>query len=159
MERDDLFFELPPRQGPRPETTQPSHTNPMPHKQTSQNAPIQLQEQLFERARGLPGVVVGHSLVSVPGARAFHLEEDRAGGPQEAFQAATEFAHLHPRHDGSLHLTLPPRLYREVLDKGWGEPHPVSGTMMVFGPRDAQELETVWRIVQASYAYATGTQL
>ncbi|MFH0352403.1 MAG: hypothetical protein ACHBMF_10820 [Chromatiales bacterium] len=43
-----------------------------------------------------------------------------------------------------------------VLVHGWGEPHPISGTMMVFGPRDAEELEIVLGIVRASYDYARG---
>ena len=61
-----------------------------------------------------------------------------------------------PEHDGSLHLTLAPALYNEVLRAGWGEPHPISGTMLVFGPRDEAELEVVWRLVSASYNWATG---
>jgi Family of unknown function (DUF5519) len=149
-------FELPPRSGPKPETTRPSRNHPTPHKQISQNAPPDMQEKLFALASSLAGVSVGDSLVSVPGARAFHLDETLARGPREAFQRGREFAHLHPVHDGSLHLTLPPDIYQEVLAKGWGEPHPVSGTMMIWGPRDPQELEVIWRLVQASYAYAIG---
>ena len=56
------------RAGPRPRTTP---TNP--HTQLEQNAPPHLQEKLFAIAQSLPGVVVGPSGVSVPGARAFHL--------------------------------------------------------------------------------------
>jgi luciferase-like monooxygenase len=148
--------ELPSRSGPKPDTTRPSPTEPRPHKQITQNAPPEMQEELFRRASSLAGVSVGDSLVSVPGARAFHLDETLARGPREAFQRGREFAHLHPVHDGSLHLTLPPEIYQEVLAKGWGEPHPVSGTMMIWGPRDAQELEIIWSLVRASYAYATG---
>ena len=149
-------LELPLRSGPKPETTRPSRTHATPHKQISQNAPPDMQEELFARASSLAGVRVGDSLVSVPGARAFHLDEALARGPREAFQRGREFAHLHPVHDGSLHLTLPPDVYQEVLAKGWGEPHPVSGTMMIWGPRDPQELEVIWSLVQASHAYATG---
>ncbi len=149
-------FTLTPRQGPKPETTKPTREQPFPHKQISQNAPATMQEALFERAANLRGVTIGKSLVSVPGARAFHLSESLANGPAAAFQKGREFAHLHPPEDGSLHMTLPPDAYRAVLDAGWGEPHPVSTTMMVWGPRDADELETVWKILCASYAYATG---
>lgn len=149
-------MQLPDRTGPAPATTHPSIDHPHPHQQLNQNAPFELQEQLFDRARGLPGVTVADSLVSVPGARAFHLDEQLAAGPAAAFQRGTEFAHLHPSDDGSLHLTLPPKVYEAVLAAGWGEPHPISGTMMLFGPRDTDELETVWRILQASYRYATG---
>jgi hypothetical protein len=54
-------------------------------------------------------------------------------------------------------MTLPPDLYEEVLAKRWGEPHPVSGTMMIWGPRDEDELEVIWSLVRASYEYATGS--
>lgn len=147
-------LDLPQRAGPKPETTRPTREHPMPHAQRSQNAPTQLQEALFERVRALRGVSVGKSLVSVPGSRAFHLDETLARGPAEAFQKGREFAHMHPAHDGSLHVTLPPDMRRAVLEAGWGEPHPVSGTLMIYGPRTAAELEIVWDIVKLSYAYA-----
>jgi phospholipase/carboxylesterase len=148
---------LPQRRGEGPDT------NPrMPHQQVSQNAPAELQEALFERAATLPGVMVGRSHVSVPGARAFHLDNAHAAGSQDAFMVGTEFAHLHPHEDGSLHLILPEPLARQVIERGWGEFHPLvqQGMMpptnlMVFGPRDAEELEIVWSIVEASYANAT----
>jgi phospholipase/carboxylesterase len=152
----DVGFDLPKRRGPKPETTRPTREERKPHKQLTQNAPGDLQEELLERVRQLTNVSIGDSLVSVPGARAFHLFEESARGPREAFQAGREFAHLHPAEDGSLHMTLPPGLYAEVLATGWGEPHPLSGTMLVWGPRDTDELEVVWRLVKSSYAYATG---
>lgn len=129
----------------------------MPHAQASQQAPPALQDALAERALALPGVSEAPSRVSVPGARAFVLDEEAAAGPPEAFQAGREFAHLHPPHDGSLHMTLPAELAAEVYDRGWGEPHPVSGTPLIFGPRDEKELEVVWRLLRASYQFAAGT--
>lgn len=150
-------MELKPRAGPVPETTRPKRGEPpTPHSQISQTAPRGWQEALFERIRALPGVSVGKSLVSVPGARAFHLDDALARGPKDAFQRGREFAHIHPAHDGSLHVALPRDVYDEVLARGWGEPHPISGTMMIFGPRDAEELEIVFGIVRASYDYARG---
>ena len=157
MALDDIqTVTLPERSGPPPETTRPTRTRRIPHSQRSQNAPVELQEALVERALALPGVSLAPSLVSVPGARAFVLDEATTQGPPEAFQAGREFAHIHPAHDGSLHLTLPPPLYDEVVRKRWGEPHPLSGTMMAYGPRDREELEVVWSLVEASYRFATG---
>jgi hypothetical protein len=143
------------RRGPRPRTTP---TNP--HTQLDQNAPVPLQEKLFARARALAGVVVGPSHVSVPGARAFHLPE--CGHPAEAgFMIGREFAHLHPARDGSLHLSLPPAIVDAVIANGWAERHPLAGQhglpnniVMVYGPRDDDELEIVTAIVQASHAGA-----
>jgi hypothetical protein len=90
----------------------------------------------------------------VPGALAFVLDPATAAGPPEAFQAGREFAHLHPERDGSLHMTLPADLAAEAFEKGWGEPHPFSGTPLIFGPRDEDELEVVWRLLRASYEFA-----
>jgi len=130
---------------------------PAPHAQRSQNAPAHLQEELIRRALELPGVSESPSLVSVPGARAFVLDEATAGGPAEAFQAGREFAHIHPPYDGSLHLTLPIDVAEAAYAAGWGEPHPLSGTPLVFGPRDEAELEVVWELLQSSYEHARGS--
>ena len=100
--------------------------------------------------------------ISVPGARAFTLDD---GSPNpEAFLVPGfgEFAHLHPAYDGSLHLVLPPDLAADVTTKGWGRPHMWAGTrlspgfMLVHGPRDDDELAAVRGIVTASHAYASG---
>jgi len=73
-------FGLSARPGSRPRTTP---TNP--HVQLDQNAPLELQELLFERARALPGVRVEPSMISVPGARAFVLgRTQRAGRPRHS---------------------------------------------------------------------------
>ena len=153
---DELLQRIPERLGPRPETRRPSEARHVAHQQLTQNAPPELQETLFARAQALPGVRIGPSLVSVPGARAFFLEPRLAQGPAGAFQRGYEFAHLHPAYDGSLHLTLQPTVVQEVLSKGWGELHPISGTPMIYGSRDAQELEVVWRLLLLSYQYARG---
>ena len=142
---------LPTRTGPPPETI-----GPRPHAQVTQQSPPALHQELATRALALDGVHGADSLVSVPGALAFVLDPQHAGGPPEAFQAGREFAHLHPAEDGSLHMTLPPDLAAEAYEKGWGEPHPYSGTPLVFGPRDEEELEVVWGLLQASYAFARG---
>jgi uncharacterized protein (TIGR00369 family) len=149
---------VPVRRGPPPETTHPTREQPGPHQQLSDIPPRDLQEELLRRVRTLPDVEVGWSAISVPYARGFHLKPHAAKGPTEAFLRGSEFGHLHPEHDGSLHMSLPPALYDEVLQARWGEPHPISGTMLVFGPRDAAELEVVWRLVCASYSWATATK-
>ena len=143
------------RVGARPRATR---TNP--HTQLDQNAPPALQERLFAVMRALPGVVVGPSHVSVPGARALHLPACQH--PAEAgFMLEREFAHLHPPDDGSLHLSLPPAIVEAVIDNGWAERHPLAGKhglptniVMVYGPRDEAELALVEALVRASHAAA-----
>ena len=71
-------------------------------------------------------------------------------------------AHPHPSYDGSLHLALPADLAADVSRKGWGRPHMWAGTrispgfVMVYGPRDEDELATVQAVVAASHASASG---
>ena len=143
------------RAGARPRTTP---TNP--HTQLDQNAPAALQEKLFALVRVLPGVIVGPSLVSVPGARAFHLPWCRQPTPG-GYMVEREFAHLHPADDGSLHMTLPPAIVDTVIDNGWAERHPLAGKhglpdniVMVYGPRDDAELEIVAALVRAAHGHA-----
>lgn len=143
--------ELPTRRGPRPRTIAPR-----PHAQVSDPSPPEIYAELLRRGRALPHVSAADSLVSVPGAVAFVLDESVAGGPPEAFQAEREFAHLHPAEDGSLHMKLPAALAAQAYAKGWGEPHPRVGTPLIFAPRDEEELEVVWRLLEASHAFACG---
>jgi phospholipase/carboxylesterase len=144
------------RAGPRPRTTS---TNP--HTQLDQNAPADMQEKLFEIGQSLAGVRVGRSLVSVPGARAFHLS-GCTHQRDDAFMIECEFAHLHPPHDGSLHMTLPPDLVESVIANGWAERHPLAGKfglpdniVMIYGPRDDDELMVVADLLHASHRWAT----
>jgi phospholipase/carboxylesterase len=154
-----LDGELPGRAGERPEV---SWT--IPQQQESQNGTTDLQERLLEEVRALAGVEVGPSRISVPGARGFTLRN--GSDDEQAFLVPQvgEFAHLHPAYDGSLHLVLPPALAADVSTKGWGRPHMWAGTrlssgfMMVYGPRDEDELVTVLGIVTASHADASGTE-
>ncbi|GAB3882301.1 luciferase domain-containing protein [Terrabacter terrigena] len=148
---------LPHRPGARPDVAWS-----IPQQQQSDNAPTQLQEQLYARISALAGVSSGPSRISVPGARGLLLED--GDGPDEAFLVpqAREFAHLHPAHDGSLHLALPAAQAADVVARGWGTPHPwaggrlTPGFVMVFGPRDEAELEVVAGIVTASHTHASG---
>lgn len=146
---------LPLRKGSRPKTG-PA----VPHQQLSQTAPLELQELLWERLNTLEHIIIGQSHVSMPDSKALHMLPMYAKGPEQAFFAGTEFAHLHGPRDGSLHLTLSPRDTIEVLEKGWGERHPLAhrmakpGLVMVFGPRDKAELDIIWGIIQRSYTNA-----
>jgi phospholipase/carboxylesterase len=148
---------LPVRGGAQPAVRRPSAERPGPHQQLSQNAPLELQEALFALGRSLPGVTTGRSLVSLPGARAFFLDPNLAHGPDAAFQAGTEFAHIHAPFDGSLHVTLPEQVAREVIVCGWGEPHPLQKGLLIFGPRDEPELAVAWQLLRVSHLFACGT--
>jgi hypothetical protein len=151
-------YELPRREGPRPRTTP---TNP--HTQLDQNPGPPVVEELARRAFALPRVEERPSAISVPGARALWLSEDVPAGPRTAFMIGREFAHIHPMPDGSLHAALPPEVAGEAVEKGWAEQHPVArlgyipeNVVMIYAPRDEQELEIVLGLVEESRRYAAG---
>lgn len=153
---------LPERHGTRPRTTP---TNP--HTQLDQQpAPAvagALREALAAILFSLPDVRERPSAVSVPGARALWLAPAAAGGPPEAFMVGTEFAHLHPAPDWSLHVALPPALADEAIARGWAEAHPVArlgmippNVVMLYAPRDEEEVAVVGNLVRAAHAFARG---
>lgn len=151
-------LDLPTRAGERP-TTGPE----IPHQQLDQTAPAALQEELWTRMSALEGVWTGRSGISLPDTRALHLDPALALGPPEAFMVGLEFAHLHGPSDGSLHAILPHDVASQAIQTGWAELHPLArrralpaAIVMIYGPRDTAELETVWRLVEASYTFARG---
>lgn len=146
---------LPDRKGEPPRTTDGD-----PHRQLTQNAPLRLQEELVARGRMLPQTIICPSLISAPGARAFVLDV-HSPASTKGFIIGHEFAHLHPPEDGSIHMVMPTENVKTVLTAGWGELHPVGlagliplNTIMVYGPRDDEELEVVWRLLVTSHEYA-----
>ena len=150
---------LPMRRGSRPRTTP---TNP--HTQLEQNPEREVVEELARRVFALPDVEERPSAISVPGARALWLREGVPAGPPEAFVIEREFAHIHPMPDGSLHAALPPEVAQEAVEKGWAEQHPVArmgyipqNVVMIYAPRNAEEIEVVAGLVVEAYRYAGGT--
>ncbi|MGW0466474.1 luciferase domain-containing protein [Streptomyces sp. NPDC003027] len=149
--------DIPERSGERPSTGRPVHS------QLDQNAPVEFHRELWRRMRALEGVTPGRSHVSLPQSLALHLGTEYASGPDSAYFAGTEFAHLHSANDGSLHVMLPPADAAEAIAKGWAEPHPMVApgflpptAVMLYGPRDDDELAVVWRLIERSYAFARG---
>jgi len=92
-------------------------------------------------------------------------------GPEESFILGNEFASIHL--NGTCHVSLPPPIQQEVIDKGWGERHPMGGILienphgghklgipatctLLFAPRDEEELRVVLSIVDEGYKWALG---
>ncbi|PYI08570.1 hypothetical protein BO78DRAFT_58458 [Aspergillus sclerotiicarbonarius CBS 121057] len=83
-----------------------------------------------------------------------------------------EVCHAHPS-DGSLHLTLHPADVKLVIERGWGQRHPLTreswwwcylrtvptGFMMLYAPRNREELETVLEIIRAAAWWVSGEEL
>jgi hypothetical protein len=157
---EDAMIDLPPRAGAKPKTTS---TNP--HQQQSQNPTPDVYELLLRKAFDFPHVERRPSAISVAGAQALWLAEAVASARPDAFLIGREFAHVHPLHDGSMHMMLPPEAVDEVLAKGWGEQHPMARrglipptAVMVYAPRDAADVETVLQVIGLSYRFACGEE-
>ncbi len=73
-----------------------------------------------------------------------------------------EIAHAHPADD-SLHVWLSDPDARTVIEAGWGQRFPLtfvkSGWMMVYAPRNLDEVEMVEEIVRAGIAWITGVEV
>lgn len=150
---------LPLRETPRPETT-----NGVPHVQIGVDPYPKLSEELVNHVATFPGVVIGQTRVSLPGAIGFRLEDDVTLAHPEVIVGGREFAHVHP--DGSLHASLRPETARAAIEAGWATAHPWSnqragweGFVMIYTPVTAAELDVVFQLVKSSYTYVTGWQL
>ena len=120
-------------------------------------------DELARRVFALPNVEERSSAISVPGSRALWLREDVLAGPPEVFVIERESAHIHPMPDGSLHIALPPEVAQEAVGKDWAEQHPVArmgrmlqNVVMIYAPRDADEIEVVAGLVVEAYRYLGG---
>jgi len=154
----NFTYALPPRLGTPPRTARV-----LPHLQLDQLAPPEIAEELIERSLALPYVRSTQSRMAAPKSRALCLQDDFASGPPDAFIDSHEFCHLHPLPESSIHLTLPQDLRELAVQLGWAEPHLVSrlGSMpptlvLVYAPRNMEELSTVFRLVRCSYQFARG---
>ncbi len=150
-----MSLQLEPRRGERPRTT-----TEIPHRQLDDTPSPELYARLVARFVALPGTTTGPSLISVPGARALFVPEDAPCNAHACFRGR-EFAHVHPASDGSFHMMLSEADCREVLERGWGELHPLAVTgaiaktaTLVYAPRDDEEIATVLAIAEAALRHA-----
>jgi phospholipase/carboxylesterase len=150
---------FPMRETPRPETT-----NGVPHVQIDVQAIPELSEEMLRQVAEFPGVVLGATRVSLPGAVGFQLADDVSIAQPQAIVGGREFAHLHP--DGSLHASLHPDTARTAIDTGWAVAHPWAdqragwdGFVMIYTPTTEAELDVVLQLVRGSYTYITGQSL
>ncbi|WP_293882111.1 hypothetical protein [Sphingomonas sp.] len=79
-----------------------------------------------------------------------------------ACAACGEAGHVHPS-DGSMHMILSPSDACAVIAGGWGELHGLAGHafdlpptyILIYAPRDADEVAVVMQILDAAIAYIT----
>ncbi|HAA10521.1 MAG TPA: phospholipase [Cytophagales bacterium] len=159
MEHTVTLQSMPSRGGGRPATT---NTNP--HMQLDQQPEdLSFVENLTEWAFTLSHIEKQPSRISVPGSIAMIMDDEHTCTKCNAFMIGTEFAHFHPHPDYSMHLGLTQAEATIVIEKGWGEWHPMilrgilpPNIIMMYAPRNQQELEVAKFILGRSYAYAKG---
>ena len=151
--------DLPKRASPMPQTT-----DGVPHVQIDVRAVPELSAALLKRVAELPGVELGPTRVSLPGAVGFQLGQDEPLAHPEVIVGGREFAHLHP--DGSLHASLKPSLAQNAVQAGWAIAHPWAdqregweGFVLIYTPTDEEELGIVIQLVEQSYSFVTGRVL
>ena len=152
-------FDLPTRDAPTPKTTVG-----VPHLQIGLDAVPELTKELLGRVAKFPGVNIGPTRVSLPGAVGFQLDSDLPLAHPEVIVGGLEFAHMHP--DGSFHASLEPNLARAAVAAGWAIAHPWAnqrdgweGFVMIYTPQTQAELVVVIHLVEQSYEFVTGQQL
>ncbi|EEY15179.1 conserved hypothetical protein [Verticillium alfalfae VaMs.102] len=145
---------LPRRRGPRA-----SVAGLVPHRQVTQRAPETMRTRTSSYERHHDALFVAQNL----------FKESTMDLPKAAFIAKGELGHHH--EDLSMHLYLSPADARQVIEKGWGERHRLSVPtntwfrhrygigdtyLMIYGPRDEEEMEALRIILESSIRFMTG---
>lgn len=159
MDTQVTFQNLPNREGSRPQTT-PSN----PHQQLNQQPEDTTHiEELMDWALMFQDITKRSSAISVPGSVALWMNDSHACKNCNAFMVGTEFAHFHPHPDYSMHLGLTKKDAELVIEKGWGEWHPMikrgilpPNMIMLYAPRNKSEMEVSKLILSRSYDFAKG---
>ncbi len=150
-------FELPSREGDHPEIGQEP-----PQLQFSDLGPEDIRLALKKWAFStFPNVREHDTMISVPTSRALWLDEGISAAHDDAFMptpGSREFCHLH--EDGSFHTVVDAAIEDEILEKQWGVRHMYYDRgvkeMLVYAPRNDNDLAVAKRIVTESYRYASG---
>jgi hypothetical protein len=153
----DYIFEIPAREGKQPEIGQQP-----PQLQFSDLGPENIRLELkYWAFNTFPNVEEHDTLISVPTSRALWLDEKVPAGHNDAFMPppnSREFCHLH--EDGSFHTVVDVPIEDEILEKQWGVRHMYYDRgvkeVLVYAPRDTDELIVAKKIITESYKYASG---
>lgn len=74
-----------------------------------------------------------------------------------------EVSHVHNQTDYSAHVVLAPKDAVQVIQKGWGQFHGLAGKLLpqayvlLYSPRNDDEIDLLLEIVRASIGYMTQT--
>lgn len=152
-------WSVPARTNPRPLTT-----DNVPHVQIDVEIHPELTAELLKRVATIPDVEIRETVISLPGAKGFWLNDDISLARPDAIVGGREFAHVHP--DGSLHASLPEDFANLVAEAGWAVKHPWAdrrpgweGFVMIYTAQSEEELDVVYQLILASYNFVTGRNI
>ena len=151
------IFKLPERRGDAPKIGAVP-----PQLQFSDKSPRDIYQKLHDwMFSTFPKVRKEPTRISVPTSIAMWLDENEEVGHADAFMpppGSREFTHLHL--DGSIHTVVSDAVEKEILAKRWGVRHMYYDQgvkeMLVYAPRNNEELGIVKSVIIKSYEYATG---
>lgn len=150
---------LPKRKGERP-TIAP---HPVPHRQITQMAAPSLIALIDHRFNQIVQSDATRLVYKTSATEKHHnaiWAQDPANINPHSLNAG-EIAHVHVS-DGSVHVILSPSDAKQVIENGWGELHGLSGFeplmpcstyMLLYAPRNQQEVDIIERIANASIVY------
>lgn len=162
MEAITTLENFPKRSGERPKTGPK-----IPHLQLTDNSNIELYNRLADWLFALEHIEERATIISVRGARAAWIKDDYPNANFDVLPTKREFTHIHPLDiygGGSQHLSLEREDCETIIEKGWGEYHPLDprifpdkkyGHIMVYAPRTSEELEVIKVITLKSYHLVT----
>ena len=151
------LYALVSRQGPRPRIG----VHPVPHRQLDQLADGDARRRLDE----IFDQFVAQNVHAVRYVKSFYEKRNEAvtlldvsQGHPLAQISQGEIAHIHPA-DGSMHMIFSPSDAKQVIEKGWGERHPLAGSpkfnlpdtyLLIYAPRNEQEVGVVNQLLCAA---------
>jgi len=150
-------FNLPERIGETPQIGQTP-----PQLQFSDKSPRAIYQKFHDwMFNTFPKVRKEPTRISVPSSTAMWLDENEAVGHIDAFMPPSggrEFTHIHL--DGSFHTVVGADVENEIITKKWGVRHMYYDQgvkeVLVYAPRNEEDIEIAKTIVIKSYEYATG---
>ncbi|OJI99477.1 hypothetical protein ASPVEDRAFT_123327 [Aspergillus versicolor CBS 583.65] len=172
-EQAAFLSSLPHRKGQRP--TMGEFT--VPQRQISQRPSAEVRDKLMA-AYGAFLERNAHIVDRVPSILERHTDAAHVCGhvplTSVARQMKREICHVHGTSDYSLHVTLAPADCKRVIESGWGQRFPLAGSsvfrnvtfgrvstipteyVLIYAPRDEEEIEVVIGILKAGVQYVTG---
>lgn len=154
---------LPARRGRRPQLA-----GIAPQRQITQICSPAMLQALQDTIRGLADECPSHWYVATS---AFEKHNEALFSKFKTFTEPDYYGEIVHSHasDGSMHLVLHPEDVKIVLKQGWGERHPLArgktwwwhspcprGFMIVYGPRDREELQHIKSIIRAAAWWVSG---